>query len=195
MNKEILISIQSKHAINILNGKKTLELRTWIPKDYKGWVNVYITKSKPYIKWNSTYSMNGIIQDEWIFSNEKASSINGKVIFRFWFYGYETLEIDSDLEISTIKRSHEELLEKSCVDYNALNNMFMNENGDVFGYAWHIKQLEIFEKPKRLSDYLSSLNDYADAEIGRLIYEDKLGNYYQTLKNAPQKMKYIYPKL
>ena len=43
MTKSLMISIQPEHAYNIINGKKTLELRTWIPKDY-GWVYVYVNK-------------------------------------------------------------------------------------------------------------------------------------------------------
>ena len=46
MTKSLMISIQPQHAVNILNGDKTLELRTWIPKDYVGWVYVYVTKGK-----------------------------------------------------------------------------------------------------------------------------------------------------
>ena len=49
MNKELMISMKPEHAVNILNGKKTLELRTWIPRGYVGWVYVYVTKGKPYL--------------------------------------------------------------------------------------------------------------------------------------------------
>ena len=44
MNKELMISIQPKHLVNILNGNKTLELRKTVPKDYKGWVYIYCPK-------------------------------------------------------------------------------------------------------------------------------------------------------
>ena len=73
MSKELLISIHPDHAINISRGKKTLELRTWIPKKYVGWVYVYITKAPPTIahfKWDT-----GVVNWE----------LNGKVAFRFWF--------------------------------------------------------------------------------------------------------------
>ncbi len=46
MTKSLMISIQPQHAFNIMYGKKTLELRTWIPKGYVGWVYVYVTKGK-----------------------------------------------------------------------------------------------------------------------------------------------------
>ena len=42
--KAILLSIRPEHALNILNGDKTLELRKRVPKDFKGWVYVYVTK-------------------------------------------------------------------------------------------------------------------------------------------------------
>lgn len=47
MTKSLMISIQPKHLVNILNGNKTLELRKTVPKDFKGWVYIYCTKGKP----------------------------------------------------------------------------------------------------------------------------------------------------
>ena len=44
--KAILLSINPEHALNILNGKKTLELRKRVPKGFIGWVYVYVTKGK-----------------------------------------------------------------------------------------------------------------------------------------------------
>ena len=49
MSKSIMISIKSEHVVNILNGKKTLELRKSVPKDFVGWVYIYVTKAKPYL--------------------------------------------------------------------------------------------------------------------------------------------------
>lgn len=172
MNKELLISIHPQHAVNILNGKKTLELRTWIPKDYVGWVNVYITKSKPYIKWNSTYSMNGIIQDEWIFSNEKASSINGKVIFRFWFDEYATYEYHGNKYGYYV--NNETLKEIIITERD-----FYNYGKGKTLYAWHIKKLEVFDEPKSLSDFY-------------VLYGGEESFY--PLKKAPQKMTWVYVK-
>ena len=40
----ILLSVRPEHALNILNGTKTLELRKTIPHDFKGWVYVCVRK-------------------------------------------------------------------------------------------------------------------------------------------------------
>ena len=54
MNQEILMSIRPQHLCHILNGDKTIELRTRFPKDYRGWVYCYCTKTKPYITQQSS---------------------------------------------------------------------------------------------------------------------------------------------
>ena len=52
MEKELMISIQPKHLVNILNGFKTLELRKTVPKDFKGWVYIYCTKGKDILEYS-----------------------------------------------------------------------------------------------------------------------------------------------
>ena len=47
--KAILMSIRPQHLVNILNGKKTIELRKQFPSDYRGWVYCYCTLGKPYL--------------------------------------------------------------------------------------------------------------------------------------------------
>jgi len=86
MEKQLLISMKPEYALAILQDKKTLELRNWIPKDFKGWVNVYITKARPYYY--------------------------GKVIFKFWFENYD--EINSLNKEEVLKKSCvlEEVLKK-----------------------------------------------------------------------------------
>ena len=88
--KVILMSIQPKHLVNILNGKKTLEIRKSVPKDFKGWVYIYCTKGKPYL-----YKNKGI----WFVSYENLNiplldidfRHNGKVVARFWFDDYDDI--------------------------------------------------------------------------------------------------------
>ena len=46
--KALLLSVRPEHAIKILNGEKTLELRKGVPKGFEGWVYVYVTKGKIY---------------------------------------------------------------------------------------------------------------------------------------------------
>ena len=97
MSKSLMISIRPKHAINILNGKKTLELRTWIPKDYVGWVYVYVTKGIGKTKYHHLYNLTKYNNGKTLFSithHNKHSLVpngflNSTVVFRFWFDEYE----------------------------------------------------------------------------------------------------------
>ena len=81
--KAILMSIRPQHLANILNGKKTIELRKRFPSDYRGWVYLYCTKGKPYLT---------RIYGEWDLTKygcEESPSgnvrtVNGKVVCRFW---------------------------------------------------------------------------------------------------------------
>lgn len=197
MNKSLMIPIQPQHAVNILNGKKTLELRTWIPKGYVGWVYAYVTKGNPFIYYGCHE-----ITEKWsyILSNEYYDdTLNGKVAFRFWFDEYEEITIDYDLEICTNERTHETLLKQSCVDYNHLNNYFMNENGDVFGYAWYIKKLEVFDEPKHLSEFYKRI-DGLDENGGFILENLKDGEFVTIpelrkkylLSKAPQRSVWVY---
>lgn len=172
MNKVPLISMHKKYADLIKQGLKLKELRTWIPKNYKGLVYVVSTKS---------------------------SGGSGKVEFSFWFDDYDEITLDDNLEICTNQISHEELLKQSCVDYNHLNNYFMNENGDVFGYAWYIKKLEIFDDPKHLSEFYKRI-DGLDENGGFILGNLKDGEFVTIpelrkkylLSKAPQKMVWVY---
>ena len=171
MTKSLMISIHKKHIDNIKNKLKTLELRTWLPK------------------------LNGL-KGIWVYIYESLKNGGiGAVIGRFWFDEYEEITLSEDLEIITSEISHELLLQKSCIGYNYLNNYFMNQNGDVFGYAWHIKQLEVFDEPKELSEFII-YKEYLEKDrksglYKGYMYADDNGFAYR-LKNPPQKSVWIY---
>src|SRR5690606_1761593 len=82
MTKSLMLSIQPKHLVNILNGYKTLELRKTVPKDFKGWVYIYCTKSKKDIlhKYKDKYYTN-----HYLTFTDSAEVLNSKVVARFWF--------------------------------------------------------------------------------------------------------------
>ncbi|MFA6595888.1 MAG: hypothetical protein WCT00_06195 [Bacilli bacterium] len=125
MEKQLMISMKPEYALAILQRKKTLELRKWIPKDFKGWVSVYITKAEPYLIHLSNY-----------FGECIETVINGNVMFRFWFENYD--------EINTLNK--EEVLKKSCVSEEVLKKYEK-------GYAWHIDKIKVFNLPKTLEEF------------------------------------------
>lgn len=130
MTKSLMISIRPQYAGNILRGKKTLELRTWIPKDYIGWVYVYIPKGVSGIK----------------------TLLNRKVVARFWFEGWHIF--DPGYSYATgIKQLYYDVASN-------FREMLQLEDDEIesYGkgktlYAWHIKKLEIFDEPKELSEF------------------------------------------
>src|SRR5690554_5136784 len=109
MTKSLMISIRPQHAFNILNGKKTLELRTWIPKDYVGWVYVYVTKGK---------RLSVVHDDEngktyYYLNSNWGRSLNQDIPFKFWFDEFIKLEwLDTSLNV---KNNLEWLLPKLCL--------------------------------------------------------------------------------
>lgn len=201
MNKELLISIKPEHLANILNGKKTLELRKTVPKDYKGWVNIYCTKSsggrtdmkRPYLFRSSHDNefLKDCGADIYLISNLKPirNILNGKVVARFWFDEYEEITLQPISKNSKVhvyqseKISNYDLMLKTCLQEHEMVNYLEAENG----YIWHIKQLEIFDKPKELSDYLVRKKD-----------EYSKRNYYTysefSVERPPQSYQFVYVK-
>src|SRR5690554_6063938 len=186
MNKSLMISIQPQHAVNILNGKKTLELRTWTPKGYVGWVYVYVTKGK---------RLSVVHDDEngktyYYLNSNWGRSLNQDIPFKFWFdeyedidyqqtvlhkYGYGTLDYQVNIRVmDTVKYIlNDDILDKLCLTNDEVEKY--GKGKDL--YAWHIKKLEIFDEPKKLSDFY-------------VLYGGEESFY--PLKKAPQRSVWVY---
>jgi predicted transcriptional regulator len=150
-----------------------MELRKRVPKDFVGWVYLYVTKAKE--KWRVGHQV--FFNDELYISNKdntykygssielmgntlpytKDNFLNGKVVARFWFDEYEELITQKDYisgipntAYYTNKLNSRELLEKLHISkVDILNYLLYNKKG----YAWHIKNLELFDTPKELSEF------------------------------------------
>lgn len=159
MSKAILISIRPKYVADILNGIKTLEIRKTKPKcDLPIDVYIYCTKEDSLIKLHSVY-----VHDKYVceqdFKCEDFPKMysgyegKGKVVARFKLNKVEEIENKISVRFSgyprTITLTDSELLRASCVSYSELKAYLQ---GGV-GYAWHIDNLEIFDKPKELSEF------------------------------------------
>ena len=136
--KSILLSIKPQWVEKILNEKKTIEVRKQFPKNYVGWVYIYCTKDKKYAN---------LIN--------RGGFLTGMVVARFWCDKVEEI-----LNYGLARRSEsmmKELLEKSCLTMNELNEYAPHKEykENDFIYAIHISKLEIFDKPKELSDFKS----------------------------------------
>ena len=144
MSKSILLSIRPEWVAKILNGEKTIEVRKRFPKEYVGWVYIYCTKDSKNILCH-------YYDGHWFTTKDKNNNwkmyMNGKVVARFY--------CDNIEEITTEKWSpskEQDLLKESCLTENQLFDYCNLESGKPF-YAIHISKLEIFDKPKELSEF------------------------------------------
>src|SRR5690554_4001166 len=194
MTKSLMISIQPKHLVNILNGYKTLELRKTVPKDFKGWVYIYCTKGKPYLmsifnEWQLTKYKTDMSKSKNVFNG------NGKVVARFWFdetyyikqavnvYGDELNQIsiyDNKSYGWKAPKEQQEILKQLCLTEQEVLDYVKGK--DL--YAWHIKKLEIFDTPKELSDFYRTTL-YATGEVIKE-YEKRTNDFSYRLQKPPQ---------
>lgn len=135
--KNILLSIRPEQVANILNEEKTIEVRKHFPKDYVGWVYIYCTKGKPKLT-----------------KIPELELANGKVVARFWCDKVEDIKSQvvncgNDCLHTTKTMNMTELLKASCLSLKELDSYL----GDKNGYAIHISKLEVFEKPRELSEF------------------------------------------
>ena len=103
--------------------------------------------------------------------------LNGKIVAECDF---EVEEIVCDgYAYLPLNSNPAELETKGCLTEQELENYFTKKYGLV-GYAIHIKNLHIFDKPKELNDYYKFDGIYNDI------------NNWKTIDKAPQNMMYAY---
>jgi hypothetical protein len=211
--KSILYSCSPERARKILNGEATLDIRKSIPKDFVGWVYMYVTKAKPYITMQSKTQFT--VRED----NGYTNLINGLVVARWWFDEFDTyyLERPLNLEITYrgngskngceyTKETKIELLKKSFLTFQQIwdygKKRFDNRQSMV--YAWHIKQLEIFDKPMELGEFYTKIPFFEDGKWTKEEYERAFGkwalmdklemNEKRKLTKAPQSWQYVWVK-
>ena len=154
--KSILMSIKPKYVSMILNGKKTIEVRKRFPKDYVGWVYIYCTKEDDLFK---SYIRMGYFTTRSTADDIKYNG-KGKVVARFWCDNVEEINYDHDEReewYATKTLNDKELEKQSCLTYEELDD-YLKGNG----YAIHITKLEIFDKPREISEF----RKYCDKHFG-----------------------------
>ena len=205
MNKELMITIRSEHAFNILNGNKTLELRSWIPKGYIGWVNVYVSKSGPYLVDFRYESLYVLYEHKMalVTLSDRNKVLNGKVAFRFWFDEYDTLTyedfwdrhdyIANDGEVGWEVDS--DYIKLFCLDYQDILDYGFREKPhrhQVDLFAWHIKKLEVFDTPKKLGEFQNYVGKVDDTP--ELAITSSWQIFHRPLEKGPHKMQWVYVK-
>lgn len=177
--KAILISIKPKWVAKILNGEKTIEIRKTCPevfkhlKPYEGAkldVYIYCTKDKNDLV---KFSMGGVGYKTPNFKQDYSKNVkwigNGKVVAKFTLnkveeikvvennnyyendfdYYYETETCISDYNPFGSDVDKKSLEKLSCLETDDLDEYLEAESG----YAWHISNLVIFDKPRELGEF------------------------------------------
>lgn len=186
--KSILMSIKPKWVAEILNGNKTLEIRKKFPKDYVGWVYIYCTKEKPYLFKDYDFDLTGehcfIASDEPYPDDEQY--LSGKVVARFWcdkvseyINGVSVDNLNNGEKYSYFDYINDKVLEKSCLTDNELRNYCE----DLAFSAIHITKLEIFDKPKEISEFKHIVIKQNYANNGSKTYKEY---FSKPLSRAPQ---------
>lgn len=176
--KALLLPIKPEHALNILNGKKILELRKSVPKGFKGWVYCYVTKGKTRLS---------VVHDDengktyYYLNSNWGRELNATVPFRFWFDEWEVVVRPTFTE-TYYQKVIKPLLKKSCLTYEELNKY----SNDKLLYAWHIKILEVFDKPMKLGDF--------EKEDYDVMPTNGVWPFNQPISKAPQSYMCVYVK-
>ncbi len=200
--KSILISIQPQWVEKILNGEKTIEIRTTMPKcELPCKVYIYCTKKKPYLyrvnddnKFELTNKLT--FQDSSCFVRDYNAQ-NGKVVAEFTLnkidkfdsayseWAYSVAPEGSEMPISETQFI-QMAEQKGKLDCNDLLKYFGDE--DYIAYMWHIDNLKIYDKPKELSEfYIETIDD--DCCVGCPYHETTIGE--EPCKNCYGNRKYI----
>ena len=189
--KAIMISVKPKYVADILNGHKTIEIRKTMPKcNLPIDVYIYCTKDKKHKLEYCDY--NGGCWS----ANDGGEYFNGKVVAKFTLNKTEKIEElcyqehmlsgyyeDLGTESYTIK----ELLKYSCLTQSELYKYIEYDiKKDIYGYAWHILNLEIFDESKELNEF-SARYPKGDVDIG----ENCKLHCMKILTKAPQSWQYI----
>lgn len=145
--KHIMISIKPEWVAKILNGDKTIEIRKSMPKcELPCKVYIYCTKHNNYK--DSLYLADDEKYDvDYYVPSDESFILNGKVVAEFTLNEIDKFNV---YENGTVQYWNCFDLEKSCLTYDEISN-YVGKN--KIGYAWHIDDLKIYDKPKELSEF------------------------------------------
>ena len=154
--KSILISIKPEWVAKILNGEKTIEIRKSAPKCELP-IDVYIYCTKGEEKLIESFDLDDgpfFARNKEFFDNGN-EYLNGKVLAKFTLkkiddIGKFAYAFKDNFFYETLKNAC--LTTKDLTEYaNVTRDKFERKGMKL--YAWHISDLEIFDEPKKLSDF------------------------------------------
>lgn len=212
LEKHLLMSIRPEHAANILNGKKTLEIRKVIPK----WALeelrkgnqvkclMYVTKAKQRFRIGHLDFFNddlyrlptgeikyGCSVELMVYGHTKDNFLNGTIPFMVTFDDV----IDLTYALGWGGGLHpefdeEDIAKKACLTVGKLLDYTQAEKG----LALHISSVRIFDKPMQLSDCLHFGKISSVTFLGKTIEHPK-GVSLSPITRAPQNCMTVYAEV
>lgn len=208
--KSILIVIYAHYVKLIIEGKKTVEVRKnknlanaikkLIAEQGGCWIYIYVAKGNEKLC-RCRMNVSDLNVDKYKICSKQESMIykdtailNGKVVARFWCDKVEDIYIGfgekfDDGEIGIVCEDFDySLLDKSCLTERELRNYckpIIYDSGDYYDmniYAIHIAKLEVFDRPRELSEFKT-----------KKVYQPKTNPivFVNSLTKAPQNFTYI----
>ncbi|MCK9576717.1 MAG: ASCH domain-containing protein [Clostridia bacterium] len=180
------MSVRPEWLAKILNGEKTVEIRTRVPKDFVGEIHLACTKAKPYLytvygqNYCLTYDKKVCEYNEYgegcCFNVDEVTLLNGKVVAKI---DYDYKKVDNIYYVSTLYSNTDgaeweeeyksyltplrEILKKTVLSYAELENYGKEKN--VF--AIPLTNLAIFNKPRELGKYYVPNTTFENRHLNR----------------------------
>ena len=128
MSRAVLISIRPEWCEKIADGEKTIEVRKTRPKletPFRGYI--YRTKG----------TVPHIINGKWV-----KIEVGGTVIGEF--------VCDKIYELAPLNHAPDDVEQRACLTREEIVQYLRG-----VGYGWHISELEIYDHPKKLGDFMA----------------------------------------
>lgn len=145
MKKSVLLSIKPKYCELIASGKKTVETRKNRPKigvPFKLYIYETKGKKKNSIKFPAPWE-----DDELINFLEYEGC--GKVIGEFVCDDIDKIAVFNNI-LYCVNNTQANKLKQACLTIEDIKAYLGFKNS---GYAWHISELVIYDKPRELSEF------------------------------------------
>lgn len=145
IEKQVLASIRPEWCRLILNGNKTVEVRKTKPQlqtPFKCYIYCTLSGNKEFF----ADTLGGDIA-KW--NKEKWGLRKGMVIGEFVCDRITRFKVFED---DTVQFWNFAELEKSCLTYEQIAEYI---GCNKFGYAWHISDIKIYDKPKELKEFFT----------------------------------------
>jgi len=180
--KALLICLSPEECYNLFNGNLSVLVRKKFPKDYVGWVYIYCTKNGYlHLENNGTWTYT---------RNQKYTYVRtGKVVARFWCDKVEEIQYSHEKrQYFSESLVEKDLLLKSCLtDVELFQYLLFRK----VGYVIHITRLEIFDRPKEISEFGNLCT--SNCEKCKYNNEYDICNHaYKPLTRAPKTYCYIF---